>query len=302
MRCSIFGFSQELVVALNNTNESKLDVEDLLILDYLIYATASSKMKQIADTIKNESGEDEIKVYTWLDHSKILKDLPILDISERTLSSRLLKLKQLGLVESKTVCNDRGRGSRMFYHITEKGIELKLSDDDNKQKTADENDDHKQKTADGQSRPQAENCLSNNKLTNIDKELNNDSKSTRAKNFVDLYHSICKSLPSVRAITDARIDAVDRLYKKHSEEDILEVLHKAEESDFLSGRKKTDRNWSAGFDWILKEPNFIKTLEGNYDNMGGSTNKKKFAENDKIKSVGVTEEEKVNGYFTGETL
>ena len=48
---------------------------------------------------------------------------------------------------------------------------------------------------------------------------------------------------------------------------IKKVFEKAEASDFLKGLKNTDgRNWKANFDFLMKEANFIKTLEGNYDN------------------------------------
>ena len=43
-----------------------------------------------------------------------------------------------------------------------------------------------------------------------------------------------------------------------------EVFRKAEASDFLTGKSK--EKWRASFDWILNETNFIKILEGNYDN------------------------------------
>lgn len=38
----------------------------------------------------------------------------------------------------------------------------------------------------------------------------------------------------------------------------------AEESDFLKG--KNDRNWSANFDWLIKDSNMAKVLDGNYKN------------------------------------
>ncbi len=38
----------------------------------------------------------------------------------------------------------------------------------------------------------------------------------------------------------------------------------AEESDFLKG--KNDRNWSATFDWLIKDSNMAKVLDGNYKN------------------------------------
>ena len=50
----------------------------------------------------------------------------------------------------------------------------------------------------------------------------------------------------------------------YSIEDIHEAFRKAENSDFLKG--KNNRNWQANFDWIIKDANMAKILDGNYDN------------------------------------
>ena len=42
------------------------------------------------------------------------------------------------------------------------------------------------------------------------------------------------------------------------------MFNKAESSNFLKGGN--DRNWTANFDWLMKDGNFAKVLEGNYDN------------------------------------
>ena len=47
-------------------------------------------------------------------------------------------------------------------------------------------------------------------------------------------------------------------------EDLEEAFRKAEASDFLRG--KNGRNWQANFDWIMKDRNLAKILDGNYDN------------------------------------
>lgn len=46
-------------------------------------------------------------------------------------------------------------------------------------------------------------------------------------------------------------------------EDFKKVFVKAEGSSFLKGRN--DRNWTATFDWMIKDGNMAKILEGNYD-------------------------------------
>ena len=80
--------------------------------------------------------------------------------------------------------------------------------------------------------------------------------------IVDLYHSICKSFPSVRSISAARQKAIKARLNTYSLEDFRTVFENAEASSFLKGAN--DRNWSATFDWLMKDQNMAKVLEGNY--------------------------------------
>jgi hypothetical protein len=45
-------------------------------------------------------------------------------------------------------------------------------------------------------------------------------------------------------------------------EDFQTVFENAEASSFLKG--SNDRNWTATFDWLIKDANMAKVLEGNY--------------------------------------
>lgn len=80
----------------------------------------------------------------------------------------------------------------------------------------------------------------------------------------DAYNTICKSLPSVKSLSEARKKAIKARLNVYEVEDLHEAFRKAEASDFLKG--KNDRNWQANFDWILKDANIAKILDGNYDN------------------------------------
>lgn len=83
--------------------------------------------------------------------------------------------------------------------------------------------------------------------------------------IVNMYHEICVSLPTVRAVSDSRRKMIRSRYNQYGIDEIRTVFEKAEASDFLTGR--TDKPWTGcGFDWLLKPSNFLKVLEGNYDN------------------------------------
>lgn len=86
---------------------------------------------------------------------------------------------------------------------------------------------------------------------------------------VDLFNSICVSLNKVKNLTDTRKKKIKSAYKLLNG-DYEGLFKRVEESDFLSGRSgKWDK---CGFDWIMKQENMVKILEGNYDNKGGNNN------------------------------
>lgn len=80
----------------------------------------------------------------------------------------------------------------------------------------------------------------------------------------DAYNNLCPSLPSVRTLSDARKKAIKARLNTYTVEDLHEAFKKAEASDFLKG--KNESNWQADFDWILKDANLAKILDGKYDN------------------------------------
>ena len=65
-------------------------------------------------------------------------------------------------------------------------------------------------------------------------------------------------------MSEARKRAVRARLNTYSMDDLLEAFRKAEASDFLKGKNK--RDWSANFDWMVKDANLAKILDGNYDN------------------------------------
>lgn len=93
-------------------------------------------------------------------------------------------------------------------------------------------------------------------------ELDIDKEKTDYKSLVDLYHSICKSFPAVRALSESRKKAIKARLNTYSLEEFRTVFKNAEASSFLKG--SNDRNWSANFDWLIADKNFVKVLEGKY--------------------------------------
>lgn len=83
-----------------------------------------------------------------------------------------------------------------------------------------------------------------------------------------LYNEICASFPRLRSLSEARRKAIKaRLANGYTVDSFRELFQKAEASSFLKG--KNDRNWQATFDWLVKDSNMAKVIDGNYDDKGG---------------------------------
>jgi len=84
--------------------------------------------------------------------------------------------------------------------------------------------------------------------------------------IVKLYHSLCPALPQVRILSENRKRKLQARWKsdtKHQTMKFWENYFKyVSESKFLTG--SNERNWTADFEWLVHEPNFIKVIEGKY--------------------------------------
>ncbi len=86
--------------------------------------------------------------------------------------------------------------------------------------------------------------------------------------IVEEYNAICKDLPKVKLLTDARkqqLRVCSNLLKEAGV-DFKGYFEKVQRSDFLTGRRDGKEKWRADFDWICKKGNCTKILEGVYDN------------------------------------
>ena len=80
--------------------------------------------------------------------------------------------------------------------------------------------------------------------------------------IIKLYNSICVSLPRVQSISESRKKAIKARLNLYTIEDLEKAFRMAQDSDFLKGSNK--RNWTANFDWLIKDANIAKVLDGNY--------------------------------------
>jgi hypothetical protein len=105
---------------------------------------------------------------------------------------------------------------------------------------------------------------------NIDKPTPSDETSDKREQIpyseiVNLYNSICISLPRATKMSKSRNRALKSFWNEFKSFKVIkDIFTRAENSEFLSGRSG---NWSGcSFDWIIKASNAIKIFDGNYDN------------------------------------
>ena len=96
----------------------------------------------------------------------------------------------------------------------------------------------------------------------IDKEI--ERKNVPYQEIADLYNSTCLSFPRLTKLSEARKKAIKARLNTYTIDDFKKLFTMAENSDFLKG--KNNRNWSATFDWLIKDSNMAKVLDGNYKN------------------------------------
>lgn len=87
-------------------------------------------------------------------------------------------------------------------------------------------------------------------------------ENTPYQKIIDLYNSICISLPRVTKLSEARKKAIRARYNQYSIGDFKRLFEMAEGSSFLKGGG--GRNWVANFDWLIRDSNMAKVLDGNY--------------------------------------
>jgi predicted phage replisome organizer len=133
---------------------------------------------------------------------------------------------------------------------------------------------YRSKTDNGQKEDNVH-LLTDNVLTLSDKSK---SKSIE-KDITDSTESVCRTgdvrrvkdawnalgLGQVTAITadTTRGKNLKARINQHGVDKVLEAIERIKQSSFLQGQSK--KGWIITFDWFVKPTNFLKVLEGNYD-------------------------------------
>ncbi len=92
------------------------------------------------------------------------------------------------------------------------------------------------------------------------------------KEIIEAYHRILPELPRVIQWTDARKAFLQLRWREDTERQSLDwwqmFFRQVSKSDFLMGRVdcKDQESFQANLEWLIRPSNFVKVLEGNYNN------------------------------------
>ena len=106
-----------------------------------------------------------------------------------------------------------------------------------------------------------------------DKDTINSISSTEVQQIINTWNSL--GLQNIKFIKNNtnRYKMLNARIKEYGIDTFLQAISNIRNSSFLKGQN--NRNWTITFDWLIKPNNFIKVLEGNYDdkeNKGGFNN------------------------------
>lgn len=164
----------------------------------------------------------------------------------------------------KSIENDANALKSMQMHeisskcMTEKSFEKSLARVITKyNKHEDNNIIHEEKKESGEKEKQAS-----------QQKTSQDSQIVDVAKFVAFFNDTLSkanaSIPHKCSVTMRRKKAIICRAKEHGKESLFTMVLKAKDSAFLNG--ENNRSWIATLDWLLLPNNFVKVIEGNYDN------------------------------------
>lgn len=79
------------------------------------------------------------------------------------------------------------------------------------------------------------------------------------QSIIDDYNATCTKLPACKKLTDARRKAIRARLNTYTPEELHQIFVNTQNSPWHTGQNKN--NWTATFDWLMKDTNAAKMLE-----------------------------------------
>ena len=220
----------------------------------------------------------ENKAYYFVSRNLILEELPMFFEKSDTVYRNLKVLQEKGLIEYIK------QGKKDLIRITAKGKTWNEFKDNNSEKNpiyeqnSEKNPNNLGKKSEKEQKNSEKNPTNNNTIYNYNNTniLNNNihvknefsQVCEEIKNkWIKIAHEYKLSGTQLK-ITEKRKRVINNLLKEYSAEEVLQAMEKVHTSSFLQGNNKT--GWQIAFDWFINKSNFLKVLEGNYDDKTSS--------------------------------
>ena len=99
----------------------------------------------------------------------------------------------------------------------------------------------------------------------IDNSIINNTCSSELQRIIEKWNSLgLQNLKFIKQGTN-RYTMLQARIKEYGIDSIISAIESINKSSFLKGQNRN--SWTITFDWLIKPNNFIKVLEGNYDNV-----------------------------------
>lgn len=196
----------------------------------------------------------------------------ITSLSEHVQRQAIVKLQKMKLIDVKY----KGLPKTRYFKINEGQV---LENFKHKSLKILSTGDRNFKALETENRRISNNHISKNQNKDIYSSREESAKkaSIEAYKIAELFNSTCVSLAKIKLLSKSRMSQVEARLKelKQAPETYVSFLQdlfaRIERSDFLTNRNGLNRNnWRATFDWIFAPRNFLKVIEGNYDNKGAN--------------------------------
>lgn len=192
--------------------------------------------------------------------NEILNDLIYNEIAEISISTGFVEFTCRRFVKENAISEIRSKASKGVKSSNKSQTKAKQKPNKNEQNSENDND------------------YVNEIEVKDEIEISNKNPKIEFQKIVDIFNSVCRNLPTVQKLTTARESAINARINDYGLSKIGEVFQLVSSNEFLNGNN--DRGWKADFDWIMNPNNFIKILEGKYQNNGKQINNNQGASDD----------------------
>ena len=177
-------------------------------------------------------------------------------------SSAVRELEEAGFLKRKPKTGENGRFSECEWEIECKPL------NENPSTEKPSSDEPSADEPSSENQPQLNTKQQKTKQTNT-KQVKDSSYELyaareNAQPVIDAWNGA--GLTPVKSVTpgSGRYRMLKARLSRYGENEVLNAIEKAKNSAFLNGQNA--RGWVITFDWFVRPENFLKVLEGNYDN------------------------------------